>query len=62
MPDVYIAEMVCDCQARSSEFGTDVRLWFREQASLKYGFTMDDDVGRKIERFLNLLLSKPFKK
>jgi hypothetical protein len=62
MPDVYIAEMVCDCQARSSEFGTDVRSWFREQASVKYGFTMDDDVGQKIERFLNLLLSKPFRK
>ena len=62
MPDVYIAEMVCDCQARSSEFGTDVRVWFKEQATVKYGFTMEDDVGKKIERFLNLLLSKPFRK
>lgn len=62
MPEVYIAEMVCDCQARSSEFGSDVRKWFAEDATVKYGFNMDDEVGAKITKYLNMLLSKPFKK
>jgi hypothetical protein len=63
MPEVYLAEMVCDCAARSQEFGTDVRKWFQETATKKYGFTMDDSdsCGQSIQRFLNLLLEKPFK-
>jgi hypothetical protein len=60
MPDVYIAEMVCDCAARSAEFGTDLRLWFKEDASKRYSFVMEDEAGEKIERFLNLLLERPF--
>lgn len=60
MPEVYIAEMVCDCAARSAEFGTDVRVWFSEIASLKYSYQMTDSVGKKIEKYLNLLLEKPF--
>ena len=62
MPEEYIAEMVCDCTARSSEFGSDVRQWFMLQATEKYGFTMDDEVGKKIVFYLDLLLDKPFKK
>lgn len=61
MPDVFIAEMVCDCCARSSEFGTDVRVWFRETATTKYNFKMDDNIGNKITLYLNILLEQPFK-
>lgn len=60
MPPVYIAEMVCDCTARSSEFGTDVREWFKDFATKKYGFEMDDEVGKRISYFLDILLEKPF--
>lgn len=60
MPDVYIAEMVCDCAARSAEFGTDLRKWFAESATKKYGFSMDDRVGTTITVFLNQLLSPSF--
>jgi hypothetical protein len=62
MSDVYIAEMVCDCLARGQEFGTDTRKWFREEATKKYGFTMEDREGKLIEKYLNLLLTEPFKK
>ena len=62
MPEVYMAEMVCDCTARAQEFGSDVREWFTQQATSKYGFKMDDAVGEKIIYFLNMLLEKPFKK
>lgn len=62
MPEIYIAEMVCDCTARGTEFGTDVRQWFKQQATEKYSFDMDDEVGKKITFFLDMLLEKQFKK
>ncbi len=61
MPDVYIAEMVCDCCARAAEFGSDVKDWFVRSATTKYGFKIDDEIGRKIFYYLNLLLEQPFK-
>lgn len=61
MPDVYIAEMVCDCAARSSEFGSDLRKWFFEEATKKYKFEVNDVDGIRITRFLNLLLAPAFK-
>jgi len=60
MPDVYVAEMVCDWHARSSEFGSDLRGWIKESATVRYDFKMDDPVGKKIVEFLDLLLEKPF--
>lgn len=62
MPEQFIAEMVCDCVARSQDFGTDVRKWFYEEATLRYNFTMQDKCGQLIEKYLNLLLTEPFKK
>ncbi len=62
MPEVYIAEMVCDCTARSGEFGSDVRHWFINEATTKYKFTMEDEVGKKITYFLDMLLEKPFRR
>jgi len=62
MPKVYIAEMVCDCCGRASEFGSDVREWFCKNATEKYKFNMEDEIGRQINYYLDLLLSAPFKK
>jgi len=61
MPEVYLAEMVCDCCARSAEFGTSIKLWITDSATKKYGFNMEDEVGRKITFFLELLLAPAFK-
>lgn len=60
MPDIYLAEMVCDWAARSQEFGTSLRDWVSEKSTAKYGYTMEDKVGVSIMKFLNLLCSKPF--
>lgn len=62
MPDVYIAEMVCDCVARSSEFGTDIKEWFFTKATKMYNFSEEDEVGQKVKRFLNLLLTPKFER
>lgn len=60
MPTLFIAEMVCDCVARAQEFGTDVRSWFENEATVKYGFTMEDPVGKAVTEYLNLLLTPKF--
>ena len=62
MPELYLIELVCDTTARSAEFGSDIRLWFKEEATKKYKFSMDDEVGQKITYYLDMLLDKPFKK
>ena len=61
MPDVYLAEMVCDCAARSQEFETSVRDWFACDAKQKFEFNDNDDVDQKIQLYLNLLLTPAFK-
>ena len=61
MPDVDIAEMVADWRARAGEFGTDLRVWVTTNATIKFQFKMTDPVGRKIKKYMNLILDKPFK-
>jgi len=60
MPEVYIAEMVCDCATRSSEFGTDIRDWFNKSATTKYVFGMDDEVGKKNNVFFGYSIRNTF--
>lgn len=60
MPEIYLLELVCDCSGRGAEMGTDIRQWFTTQATTKYGFNMNDEVGRKISYFLDLLLVPTF--
>lgn len=62
MPELYLIELICDCTARSAEFGSDIRDWFKNEATQKYNFSMDDEVGVKIIYYLDMLLEKPFKK
>jgi len=60
MPDVYLAEFVCDTKARSEEFGTSLRDWIEEVATKKWEFSKTDDVYQKIIGFVDLLCDKPF--
>ena len=59
MPDVYIAEFVCDTFSRSSEFGTDYSDWLDNVATKKYNFTKRSVVWKKIKKFKDILLNKP---
>jgi hypothetical protein len=61
MPEVFFAEMVCDWAARGGEFGSNVREWITNSATEKYNFEMTDTVGIQVNRFLDLILEKPFK-
>lgn len=60
MPDVYLAEMVCDVTARAQEFGTDVQYWMEMFGTKKYNFNMEDPVAEKIFGYFHLLLTKKF--
>ncbi len=60
MPRVYVAEMVCDWHARSSEFGTDLRAWIKEKAFTKYKIPINGRIHGEIKEFLILLLDRRF--
>ena len=60
MNDLQIAEMVCDWKARSTEFGSDLRVWIKEDASKKYGFSVKSGIYKKIKKFVELLLEDKF--
>lgn len=60
MPDVYLAEMICDWVARSFELGTSVRDWIDKNASEKFGYNLNDEIYKKIKYFLDLIVEKPF--
>jgi len=60
MPNVYIAEMVCDWAARAREFGSDIREWIDNDAIKRYNFKKNDAVYNNIFKYVNLLYDKPF--
>jgi hypothetical protein len=60
MPTIYVAEMVCDWKARSDEFGTDLRIWIKENAVKRYEITMQGTVYKQIKNFTDLLLDPKF--
>jgi hypothetical protein len=62
MGELDIAEMVCDCLARSQEFGTDIRDWFfkDEYAPTKYDYKGDKEMINKIKKYVDLLLPPKF--
>lgn len=60
MPEIGIAEMVCDWYARSQEFGTGLREWVKKEAVQRYKIDLDGDHMRWITKFLDLLLVDSF--
>lgn len=61
MSRVYVAEMVCDWKARSSEFGDDIWNWVDQKAAKKFGYNKSCKVYKEIKDFLTLLLEEKFK-
>lgn len=60
MPSLYMAEMVCDWHARSSEFGTDLRSFIKEVATKKFDFSVSGKVYKEIKGYVDLLLDTAF--
>ena len=60
MPEVDVAEMVCDWYARSQEMGTDLRNWIRDTATERYKIKPDSEQSKWIQGFVNILLRSAF--
>ena len=60
MPRLYVAEMVCDWKARSSEFGSDVLNWIRERATKRFQFSTSGRVYKEIREFVGIVCDKAF--
>ena len=60
MPELFVAEMVCDWYARSQEFGTDLREWIRGHAYERFRIDPKSEQHAWIADFVETLLGKPF--
>ena len=60
MPDVYLAELICDVKARSEEFGTSIVEYINTVGIKRWNITEEDDVYKKMMEFINILCEKPF--
>ena len=58
MPQVYLAEMICDWKARSSVMGTDLKKWIEESAMKRWDFTKNMQVHRDIMKYVNMVLEQ----
>lgn len=60
MPEVYVAEMVCDWYARSMEFGTGLRDWINEKAVDKFKIDINCENYKLMMNFVDTLLINYF--
>ena len=60
MPRIFLAEMVCDWAARSSEFGNDLREWIKDVATKKFKMKVQSKVYKEIKELVDILLDKKF--
>lgn len=61
MPDVFLAELVCDICARSAEMGEDTRDYLKDKFAKQYKLNINGKIYKKIKGFIDMLLEKPFK-
>lgn len=62
MPEICIAEMVCDWLARSQEFATGLREWVQKVAAERYDFHGCRENADLVWEFIEMLLPVKFAK
>jgi hypothetical protein len=62
MPEIAVAEMVCDWYARGQEFGTGLRDWITDQAIGRFQIDPHGEQHRWITGFVDLLLENQFRR
>ena len=58
--EIAVAEMGCDWNARSQEFGTGLRQWINEEAVCRFSIDVQGERYRWIQTFVGLLLESAF--
>lgn len=61
MPDVYVAELVCDLYARSAELGTDLREYEKSVFQKRYNVSPTGKSWKRIKFYTDLLLDQNLK-
>lgn len=62
MPEIAVAEMVCDWYARSQERGTGLRTWITEHAMERFSIVPGSNEDATIRRFTDMLLADAFRR
>jgi hypothetical protein len=62
MPEIYVAEMVCDWYARGIEFGTGLRPWIKEVGIDRFKIDLDGEQYKWINKYVDILLQNSFVK
>ena len=60
MPDLYVAEMICDWKARSTEFARCLIDWINGEGTKRYKIVKDSPVHQLIMVFVDMICEKPF--
>ena len=60
MPEIAVAEMVCDWYARSQEFGTGLREWITSQAVERFQIDVAGEGYAWVQQYVGLLLVDHF--
>lgn len=60
MPELYLAEMVCDIKARSEEFGTDIREYIDTKAIIRWNIQKTHLKYKRLMEFVDMLCEIPF--
>lgn len=60
MPEIALAEMVCDWYARSQEFGTSLMSWYIDNAIERY--EINESTQNTITKYINTLTENSFVK
>jgi len=60
MPEIAVAEMVCDWYARSQEFGTGLREWITSEAVERFQIDVAGEGYAWVQQYVGLLLVDHF--
>lgn len=60
MPEIAVAEMVCDWYARGQEFGSGLREWIANHAVEKFQIDLESEQYKWVQKFVELLLEDSF--
>lgn len=60
MPEIAVAEMICDWYSRSQEFGTSLRDWITVNAIDRFKIDLESEQHKWISKFVDILLEDQF--